>query len=229
MAWREDLVLSSGYVSDEDLIGLYSSCHLFVFPSLHEGFGLPALEAMACGAAVIGSEATSIPEVIGREDALFNPLDYEQMAAMIERGLSDTEYWQSLRDHAAVQVPKFSWDATGKRALKAFEDAYVKRSERIESGATRPPKSSEERYRGIIAALTQLDQVSTDIDLVASADAIAANQREGAGGNCSSMSRCSANTMRSRVSSASHVQSCGNCSNSLPLGGKCGRCDLTEA
>lgn len=135
---REDLVLSSGYVSDEDLIGLYSSCHLFVFPSLHEGFGLPALEAMACGAAVIGSEATSIPEVIGREDALFNPLDYEQMAAMIERGLSDTEYWQSLRDHAAVQVSKFSWDATGKRSLKAFEDAYAKRSERMKNGTVRP-------------------------------------------------------------------------------------------
>jgi glycosyltransferase involved in cell wall biosynthesis len=176
---REDLVLSSGYVSDEDLIALYSSCHLFVFPSLHEGFGLPALEAMACGAAVIGSEATSIPEVIGRDDALFNPLDYDQMATMIERGLSDTEYWQSLRDHAAVQVPKFSWDATGKRALQAFEDAYAKRSERVKNGTARPLKSGEERYRGIIEALTQLELASTDIDLVASADAIAANQRAG--------------------------------------------------
>jgi glycosyltransferase involved in cell wall biosynthesis len=175
---RDDLVLA-GYVSDEDLIALYSSCHLFVFPSLHEGFGLPALEAMACGAAVIGSAATSIPEVIGRDDALFDPRDLEQMAAMIERGLSDTKYWQSLRDHAAIQVPKFSWDATGQRALRAFETAYAKRRERIESGAAVPAKSVEARYRGVIDALTRLDLPSTDVDLIASADAIAANQRVG--------------------------------------------------
>jgi glycosyltransferase involved in cell wall biosynthesis len=60
-------------VSDDELIALYSQCTLFVFPSFHEGFGLPALEAMCCGAAVIGSNTSSIPEVIGKEDALFDP------------------------------------------------------------------------------------------------------------------------------------------------------------
>jgi glycosyltransferase involved in cell wall biosynthesis len=172
---RDDMVLSSGYVTDEDLIALYGACHLFVFPSLHEGFGLPALEAMACGAAVIGSSATSIPEVIGREDALFDPLDLDAMAAMIKRGLTDTAYWQSLREHAAVQVPKFSWDATGLRSVKAFEAATARK--RANSAA--PTKTPDERYRLLIDALTGTDLKVSDADLIASADAIAANQRTG--------------------------------------------------
>jgi glycosyltransferase involved in cell wall biosynthesis len=173
---RDELVLSSGYVSDEDLVALYGACYLFVFPSLHEGFGLPALEAMACGAVVIGSSATSIPEVIGRDDALFDPLDFNEMATMMERGLTDTPYRQSLREHAALQVPKFSWDATGQRALKAFEAAYAQKKERQGAAASR---SADERYRALIDALTHLEAKPTDADLVASADAIAANQRSG--------------------------------------------------
>ena len=65
----DELVLT-GYVPDPDLVGLYNLCSLFVCPSFHEGFGLPALEAMRCGAAVIGADATSLPEVIGWKDAL---------------------------------------------------------------------------------------------------------------------------------------------------------------
>jgi glycosyltransferase involved in cell wall biosynthesis len=174
---RDELVLA-GYVSDKDLIELYTACHLFVFPSLHEGFGLPALEAMACGAAVIASAATSIPEVIGRDDAMFNPLDVQQMADMMQRALSDGEYWQSLRDHAAVQVPKFSWDATGKRALKAFEAAYEARAQENAENSV-AVEIADVRYRKLIDALIKLDLPVTDADFAASADAIAANQRAG--------------------------------------------------
>ena len=175
---REDLVLA-GYVSDDDLIALYGACHLFVFPSLHEGFGLPALEAMACGAAVIGSSATSIPEVIGRDDALFDPLDFDEMAAMIERGLTDSAYWQSLRDHAVLQVPKFSWDATGKRAWQAFEMAYARRNERKGNDKSPQSDSGDIRYRRIIDALAQICLGANEADLIAAADAVAANQRTG--------------------------------------------------
>jgi glycosyltransferase involved in cell wall biosynthesis len=190
---RDELVLS-GYVNDDDLIALYQSCKLFVFPSLHEGFGLPALEAMACGAAVIGSAATSIPEVIGRDDAMFNPLDLDQMADMMRRGLSDTEYRESLLANAGVQVPKFSWDATGRRALQAFETAFSHRNDHDRLSDNVSPQSAslmatnhhgeerssaESRYSDLIAALGALDLPATDVDLIASADAIASNQRTG--------------------------------------------------
>src|SRR3569832_1507722 len=66
-----DLVLT-GFVPEQYLEDLYRLCKLFVFPSLHVGFGLPALEAMSCGAAAIGANNSSIPEVIGRDDALFD-------------------------------------------------------------------------------------------------------------------------------------------------------------
>ncbi|MFK4444476.1 glycosyltransferase involved in cell wall biosynthesis [Caballeronia udeis] len=174
----DELVLAS-YVSDRDLIALYSQCQLFVFPSLHEGFGLPALEAMACGAAVIGSATTSVPEVIGREDALFNPLDLDQMADMMHRALTDEAYWQSLRDTAPERVSKFSWDATGLRALEAFESAYAQRSgaELSTGSSVIARKSAESRYRSLVGALSRLGASGSDIDLIASADAIAANQR----------------------------------------------------
>ncbi|CAN7746509.1 glycosyltransferase family 1 protein [Caballeronia sp. LjRoot29] len=176
----DELVLAN-YVSDRDLIALYSRCHLFVFPSLHEGFGLPALEAMACGAAVIGSTATSVPEVIGREDALFNPLDLDQMSEMMGRALTDEAYWQSLRNSAPERVSKFSWDATGRRAVRAFENAHAQRK------AAQPPTTAsmidwtnaQSRYRGLIGALARLGSSASDADLIGGADAIAANQRSG--------------------------------------------------
>jgi glycosyltransferase involved in cell wall biosynthesis len=169
----DELVLS-GYVPDADLTALYGSCDLFVFPSLHEGFGLPALEAMACGAPVIGSAATSIPEVIGRDDALFNPLDHNQMASMIERGLTDEEYRQTLKENAAVQVPKFSWNETGRRVIRAFESAYAKYGSH--RSGEHSSKVSETAYRSLINALAALEGPVSESDLVAAADAVAANQ-----------------------------------------------------
>ncbi|SIT50129.1 conserved hypothetical protein [Paraburkholderia piptadeniae] len=182
---ENELVLAA-YVSDKDLVALYNLCHLFVFPSLHEGFGLPALEAMACGSAVIGSCTTSIPEVICRDDALFDPLDLNQMAAMMERALGDHTYWQSLRENAIERAGKFSWDATGQRALKAFEEAHaLRRAEVAARHETEPGSSSEsqalasQRYRRLVDALSKIDLPTTDGDFLSSADSIAANQRVG--------------------------------------------------
>ncbi|HYC42800.1 MAG TPA: glycosyltransferase [Noviherbaspirillum sp.] len=117
----EDELVLTGYVPDDDLCALYGAAALFVFPSKHEGFGLPALEAMACGAPVIGSDRTSVPEVIGRQDALFDPHSPQAIAAKMEQVLSDKLVQDDLREHGREQAKKFSWDASAKRALRAME------------------------------------------------------------------------------------------------------------
>nr|VFK10869.1 MAG: Glycosyltransferase involved in cell wall bisynthesis [Candidatus Kentron sp. LPFa]VFK27303.1 MAG: Glycosyltransferase involved in cell wall bisynthesis [Candidatus Kentron sp. LPFa] len=111
----------TGYVSDEELIRLCNSCELFVFPSLHEGFGLPALEAMACGAPVIGANTSSLPEVIGLEEALFDPLDVAAITTKMASALQDEVFCTRLREHGLRQAKKFSWDNTAKRAIAAWE------------------------------------------------------------------------------------------------------------
>ena len=114
--------LFTGYIDDSQMVALYKSCKCFVFPSWHEGFGLPVLEAMSCGAAVIGSETSSIPEVIGYPEALFNPFNDEDICEKIHKVLSDDDFRQKLIEHGLRQCKFFSWDLTAKRALSAFED-----------------------------------------------------------------------------------------------------------
>lgn len=117
-----DLVLT-GFVPEEDLVDLYRLCKLFVFPSQHEGFGLPALEAMSCGAPVIGSNNSSIPEVIGRADALFDALSTESIAGKIQECLENEQLRTSLVDHGRSQARLFHWDSCARIALAAFERA----------------------------------------------------------------------------------------------------------
>ncbi|KQV88699.1 hypothetical protein ASD15_26840 [Massilia sp. Root351] len=121
----EDELLLTGYVSDEELIDLYRSAALFIFPSLHEGFGLPALEAMACGALVIGADNTSIPEVIGNAEALFDAGQPAAIAARMAAVLEDPALRQRLREHGSRQAARFSWDASAQRALRALEARHA--------------------------------------------------------------------------------------------------------
>lgn len=125
----EDEVVLAGYVPDSDLVALYNACRLYVFPSFHEGFGLPALEAMACGAVVIGANATSLPEVIGHPQAMFDPSSRHSMSACIERALTDEALREELLRHAAAQVQKFSWASSAASALQALEAMHVSRRE----------------------------------------------------------------------------------------------------
>ncbi len=118
---KSDELLFTGYVSDEDLVQLYNLCQLYVFPSWHEGFGLPALEAMACGAPVVGANTSSLPEVIGCEEALFDPFDVGAITAKLTRALEDQVFRNRLRDHGLNQAKKFCWDETAKRAIAAWE------------------------------------------------------------------------------------------------------------
>ncbi len=116
-------VVFTGFVSDEELRCLYSACKLFVFPSLSEGFGLPILEAMRCGAPVLGSNATSIPEVIGNREALFDPTSSVSLKNKIQQALTDEDFRQDLIRKGTEQSRKFSWKTSAQRALEAIEAA----------------------------------------------------------------------------------------------------------
>ncbi len=115
-----DEVIFTGYVSEEHLVAFYNDCKAFVFPSWHEGFGLPVLEAMRCGKAVIAANTTSLPEVVGYAQALFDPFNEEDIRDRIEWVLCNDEARHQLEQHARVQSAHFDWDATAQRALNAL-------------------------------------------------------------------------------------------------------------
>ena len=117
-----DELIFIGYVTDDDLVNFYNLCKLYIFPSWHEGFGLPALEAMACGAPVIASNTTSLPEVIGLDAAMFDPLDVESIANKIVQVLEDEAFRNTLLAHGSQQSKLFSWHDTAKRAIAAWEN-----------------------------------------------------------------------------------------------------------
>lgn len=121
----EGQVVLTGYVSEDDLIALYNSCEMFVFPSLHEGFGLPVLEAMSCGVPTIGSHNSSIPEVIGYDEALFDPKDPYAIADKIARVLREPDFAERLRRHGLERSRLFSWEESARRALRAIETAHA--------------------------------------------------------------------------------------------------------
>lgn len=122
-----DLVLT-GRVSDEDLAALYNRCEIFVFPSLQEDFASAVLEAMACGAAVIGSNTTTIHEVIGRQDATFDSRDVDEMANAIAKCLIDSGFRDTLRSYGPSRAREFSWDESADKALDAFEALHDRSS-----------------------------------------------------------------------------------------------------
>lgn len=122
---KSELVLT-GFLPEDDLVALYNLCKVFVFPSWHEGFGLPALEAMSCGAPTLGSNCTSIPEVIGRDDALFDPRSDRSIAEKLQQVLTDDSFRAELKDYGLEQARRFSWDRTAQTALKALEALHEK-------------------------------------------------------------------------------------------------------
>lgn len=131
---KDDQLILTGYVSDEHLVKMYNLCHLFVLPSLHEGFGLPVLEAMSCGSVVIGSNCTSVPEVIGKDEALFDPLDETDISNKMVQALTDYKFRDRMIEHGKTQVKKFSWDITAHKALKVIEKTYQDKGKTLDRG-----------------------------------------------------------------------------------------------
>lgn len=109
------------FVEEGDLARLYAACELFVFPSLHEGFGLPAAEAMACGAPVIASNTSSLPEVVGLPEALFDPSNPLEIAARMTQFLENPGFRAQLVEHGLERAKLFTWDACAARAWDALE------------------------------------------------------------------------------------------------------------
>ena len=118
----ERQVILTGFVPDEELPLIYNGAELFVFPSFYEGFGLPIVEAMACGLPVASSNRTSLPEVAGRCALFFDPADVEDMAQTIYRLLTDEGLRQRLISCGRQRAALFTWERVAAEVLKALED-----------------------------------------------------------------------------------------------------------
>ncbi|RME46231.1 MAG: glycosyltransferase family 1 protein [Chloroflexi bacterium] len=121
-----DSVAFLGPVAEEDLPALYSGAELFVFPSLYEGFGLPVVEAMACGTPVACSNVSSLPEVAGDAALLFDPHTPEAIATAIQQVLRDTDLRAVLRQRGLEQAGQFSWERTARLTLEAYRSLDVR-------------------------------------------------------------------------------------------------------
>ncbi len=147
-------LLFTGYITDEELVQLYNLCALYVFPSWHEGFGLPALEAMACGALVVGANSSSLPEVIGLDEALFDPFDVTSISAKIEQALTDQEFRHRLHEHSLIQTKKFSWDETAKRTILVWEGLSLQKNGGQDSWEKTSGKLCEV-YQSLVQGITK--------------------------------------------------------------------------
>ena len=122
-----DRIQFFGFVSDADLLQLYNACDLFVFPSFYEGFGLPALEAMACGRAVACSHTSALPEVVDSAAILFDPYAIDEIVRALADLLLDGELRGRMERLGLQRAAHFSWQKTAQRTLEVFHDVLEKR------------------------------------------------------------------------------------------------------
>jgi glycosyltransferase involved in cell wall biosynthesis len=116
-----DQILLTGYVSESDLPALYSGAICFVYPSYFEGFGLPPLEAMKCGAPVIVGNQTSLPEVVGDAGLMVDPFDEAEIASALARLIDNPDLRDQLRVKGLKRAAQFSWHDTARRTLEVYE------------------------------------------------------------------------------------------------------------
>ncbi|MCL6519941.1 MAG: glycosyltransferase family 4 protein [Armatimonadetes bacterium] len=119
-----DSIRFLGYVPAEDLPALYGAASVFVYPSIYEGFGLPPLEAMACGTPVITSSTTSLPEVVDDVGIMVEPHDVEALADAILRVLCDFDLRQEMRAKGIERAKRFSWEETARQTLKVYNNIF---------------------------------------------------------------------------------------------------------
>jgi len=147
---KRDVIIANN-LSDDELKQLYHRCVALVYPSLHEGFGLPILEAMQCEAPTIGSNTSSIPEIIGLQEAMFDPNSVDEIAEKMIRVIKDHAFRDRLKQNAQTRRRMFSWDKTASMAWTAMTRAYKARSTQENAGIRRM-----DRYRLLINELNAL-------------------------------------------------------------------------
>ncbi|NBQ54737.1 MAG: glycosyltransferase family 1 protein, partial [Proteobacteria bacterium] len=118
---KKHLVFFSKFINEEHLPAVYSLTDLFVYPSTYEGFGLPPLEAMACGAPVVVARSSSLPEVVGDLAIFANPFDYQDMARALREGIEDTTARARMQDNGLMHALQFSWQQMARQTLAIYE------------------------------------------------------------------------------------------------------------
>jgi glycosyltransferase involved in cell wall biosynthesis len=120
----QDKVIFSGMIDHNDLPAIYQAASLFVLPSIHEGFGLPVIEAMACGTPVVTSNTSCLPEIAGNAAILANPYEPKDIAQAIEQGLYNKDLRREMIQKGRINVLRFSWDIAAEKILKVFEEVH---------------------------------------------------------------------------------------------------------
>lgn len=121
---NQSLILTN-YVTDEELRALYSICSLFVFPSFYEGFGLPLLEAIACGAPAIASDNSSLTEILGAREQLFNAYSTEEIVMAMQKILTNENLQRQLSENALCQAKKFTWKSVAQKMSDVFKESHI--------------------------------------------------------------------------------------------------------
>ncbi len=119
----QERVVFLGEVPEEELPALYNGAMLFIFPSLYEGFGLPVLEAMACGVPVVCSNSSSLPEIAGQAALMVDPFDVDALSKAIERVLQDDALRITMREEGLKRAAQFPWERTARETLAAYSEA----------------------------------------------------------------------------------------------------------
>jgi glycosyltransferase involved in cell wall biosynthesis len=122
----DDRVHFLGRVSSEDLLYLYNAAEMLAHPAFYEGFGLPPLEAMACGLPVVVSDVASLPEVVGDAGLLIDPHDADELSVAMWRVLTDSDLSQEMRDNGQRQAERFSWRRAARETQEIYRLAYEK-------------------------------------------------------------------------------------------------------
>jgi glycosyltransferase involved in cell wall biosynthesis len=134
--WAADVIVT-GYVADEDLPALYRAATALVYPSLFEGFGLPPLEAMACGTQVIASNTSSLPEVTGEAAILIDPYDESELADALLRVVADQPLRTQLREAGLRRAGLFTWRRAAEKTLQLYQAAATDNKQKVRTQSSR--------------------------------------------------------------------------------------------